>query len=181
MNDYTPTTNDMRTAWTDYRSEDLISNSEAIEEFQRWLIAHDQGIRDSVKPPKLTAKEHLKAAFDKAHPVPEGRDVPTGVTIIARRENGKIWVLATGLTSGAYDDIEVRTLEPLPPVIPDDCDLVWASRKGDRIAGRLVWHRQPGIARHLWKTWRPDGCSSTATEDDLIDPVPVPPESEARS
>ena len=142
MNEYTPTFNDIHIAYANYRVEEgRCSWDEAIEECDRFFIAHDQGIRDAVKPPEMTAREYLEAAFEAADPVPEGRDVPVGVTIIARRENGKIWVLATGLTSGAYDDIDVRTLEPLPPAVrpPTDPDsAAGMSEKADKLARYIV-------------------------------------------
>lgn len=185
MNEYTPTFNDIHIAYANYRVEEgRCSWDEAIEECDRFFIAHDQGIRDAVKPPEMTAREYLEAAFEAADPVPEGRDVPVGVTIIARRENGKIWVLATGLTSGAYDDIDVRTLEPLPPavrpptdplppLIPDDCNRVFASVEWN--PARLIWIRGIGDPDR-WRAADGNAGGWNALTRDLIDPKPVPEE-----
>ncbi|VEI04141.1 Uncharacterised protein [Acidipropionibacterium jensenii] len=150
-----------------------VSVDEADAEFDRWLAVRDQGIRDSVKPPELTAKEHLEAAWDKAHPVPKWRDVPAGVTIIARRKNGKIWVDARGWTSGLNDLVEVRTLEPLPPVIPDDCNRVFASTP--EYGSRLIWIRETDDP-DCWRAADGTAWIRTALTCELIDPKPVPEE-----
>lgn len=176
MNENTPSTNKIRYGWAAFRFETSgVSSDASMAEFDRWLAAHDQGIWDAAKPPAMTAREHLEAAFEAAYPVQKWRGVPVGVTIIARRENGKIWVLATGLTSGAYDNIEVRTLEPLPPVIPDDCNAVWASTREN--GSRRVWVRANGGRPGRTDEWD-DGDRDTYYEQgaNLINPVPVPEE-----
>lgn len=175
MNENTPSTNQISYGWAAFRGETSgVSSDAAYAEFNRWLDAHDQGIRDSVKPPEMTASEYMQAAWDAAYEVPEGREIPKDTLIIVRHKPGQFTI--TSVATSSIPTSWIRTLDPLPPVIPDDCDLVWAGRQGEILAGRLVWHRQPGSARRLWKTWLPDGRTSTAPEDDLIDPKPVPEE-----
>lgn len=175
MSEHVPSMNDLRLAWREYRQD--LSSEAAEGELCSFFAAHDQGIRDAVKPPELTAREHLEAAFDKAHPVPKWRNVPVGVTIIARRKNGDFWAHARGWTSGAYDPIEVRTLEPLPPLIPDDCNAVWASTREDE--SRRVWVRSAGCGAHLVDLWDDGRAIDYTKTSDLINPVPVPPEEES--
>lgn len=174
MTEFTPSNENLRDAWREVRPGR--SWDEARDEFDRWLAAHDQGIRDAVKRPDLTAKEHLEAAFDKAHPVPKGRDVPVGVPLIAHHVNGDIWVYATGFISwnaAPTDRVEVRTLEPLPPLIPDDCKEVRASSDEDPL--RSVWIRD-ARAVDAWVTVTVLGEVMRAHTNDLIDPKPVPEE-----
>lgn len=172
MNEFTPSNENLRDAWREVRPGR--SWDEAIAEFDRWLDAHDQGIRDAVKPPELTAKEHLEAAFEAAYPVPEGLDVPAGVPIISRWKDGDIWFHATGSAPVPTNCVEVRTLEPLPPVIPDDCNAVWASTREDE--SRRVWVRVTDgeNLRDLWDNG--NLFADYAETSDLIDPKPVPEE-----
>lgn len=173
MNEFTPTTEQVRSAYQESRGAICaIRGMTSEDEFYRWLDAHDQSIRDAVRPAELTAKEHLEAAWDKAHPV--SGDVPPGVTIIARRANGDFWVDARGWTSGINDIVEVRTLEPLPPVIPDDCNAVWASTRGDE--SRRVWVRAIGFAACPDEWDDGDSDYDYVPGTDLIDPKPVPEE-----
>ena len=158
-------------------------------EFDEWMKAHDAEVRN--EPPELTAKEHLEAAFEAAHPVPKGLDVPAGVPIITRWDDGEIRVHAMGSTAknrGTNDYIEARTLEPLPPVIPDDCNAVWAGNEWLPDGVRALWVRESDVLwRHIVtqaeaQKWC-DGTLAfdvlTAVSDELINPVPVPSESEA--
>lgn len=176
MTEYTPSMDQIVRAWIEWDTGDGGSTEcEARGNWYRFLDAHDQGIRDAVKPPELTAKEHLEAAFEAAYPVPEGRDVPAGVPIIARQENGKIEVHATWWPSWTNDHKEVRTLEPLPPVIPDDCNAVWASIRGDE--SRRVWVRFTGFTPGLDDAWDDGNLDIDYAEtSELIDPKPVPEE-----
>lgn len=123
---------------------------------------------------ELTAKEHLDAAFEAAYPVPKWYGVPTGVMTISRWDDGKIFVHAMGVPAMTDDRVEVRTLEPLPPVIPDDCEWVLAgcARLGDE---RFYWRRDRS-ERYPWRTINAEGWSCGATTADLIDPKPVPKE-----
>lgn len=173
MNEFTPSNENLRDAWRAVRVGR--SWDEANAEFERWLAVHDQGIRDAVKPPELTAKEHLEAAWEAAFPVPEGRKVPAGVPFIVRWKDGDFWVYPTGSAAGSGVGGEVRTLEPLPPLIPDDCNAVWASTRGDE--SRRVWVRATGLMGDLVDVWD-DGNNNAdyAETSELINPVPVPEE-----
>lgn len=179
MNEYTQTTDEIVAAYVESRrSTSQVPERQGREEFDRFLDAHDQGIRDAVKPPELTAKEHLEAAFEAAYPIPEGRDVPEGVPVIVRWEDGEIRVHAMGSTAKnrvTNDYIEVRTLEPLPTLIPDDCNAVWASTREDE--SRRVWVRFTGFTPGLDDAWDDGNLDADYAEtSDLIDPKPVPKE-----
>lgn len=181
MNEFTPTTGGVRGHYAGSRLDgDGVDYGYAISEFDRWLAAHDQGVRDAVKPPELTAKEHMEAAFEAAYPVPKCRGVPPGVPIIARWEDGEIWANATGSTAQTAvtnDNAEIRTLDPLPPLIPDDCNAVWASTRDDE--SRRVWVRATGFMAGLEDEWDDGNRDADYAEpSDLINPVPIPEESE---
>lgn len=176
MNGFTPSNEDLRDAWREVRPGR--SCDEARAEFNRWIAARDQGIRDSVKPPDLTAREHLEAVWGAAYPMPDGRDVPAGVPFIVRWKDGDFWAYLTGSAAGSGVGGEIRTLDPLPPVIPDDCMAVWASTRKDE--SRRVWVRATGSMAGLpdkWGVWD-DGNRDAdyALTRELIDPVPVPEE-----
>lgn len=174
MTEFTPTTGGLRDHYAGSRLDgDGVDYDCAISEFDRWLDAHDQGIRDAVRPPELTAREHMEAAFEAACPVPKGRDVPEGVPIISRWKDGDIWFHATGSAPVPTNCVEIRTLEPLPPVIPDDCKEVRASSDEDPL--RSVWIRD-ARAVDAWVTVTVLGEVMRAHTNDLIDPKPVPEE-----
>lgn len=166
--------------------------------FDRWLESHDANVRAEVmedvmhdRVADLTPAELIQAAFEAAFPVPEGRDVPAGVTIIARWKNGEMRANATGSTAQTAvtnDHAEVRTLDSLPPLIPDDCNAVWAGNEWLPDDVRVLWVRESDVFwRHIVtqaeaQKWC-DGTLAfdvlTAVSDELINPVPVPSEGEA--
>lgn len=135
------------------------------------------GSRVDQGSPEMTAREHLVAAWDKAYPVPAGHAVPAGVAYIRRRSYPLGFSVGTGTGSFAASQ-NIRTLDPLPPVIPDDCMAVWASTRKDE--SRRVWVRATGSMAGLpdkWGVWD-DGNRDAdyALTRELIDPKPVPKE-----
>ena len=169
MNEFTPSNDNLRDAWRAVRTGK--SWDEACAEFNRWLDAHDQGIRDAVERPELTAKEHLEAAWEAAYPVPKGQVIPAGKLFIVRHKQGQF--TTTTVDTPSIPTSWIRTLTPLPPVIPDDCDYVWASVSDDR-GDRSIWTR---TSDGRWESRMPrSNCTVRYPEDDLIDPKPVPEE-----
>ena len=171
MSEFTPSNESLRYAWREMR----LSRSwdEADAEFERWLAAHDQSIRDAVKPPELTAKEHLKAAWDAAHPVPPNGRIPKGTKYLTRCGGQDVVTAEAGIDLRGGPDI--RTLEPLPMVIPDDCMAVWASTRGDE--SRRVWVRVNGGRTGREDEWDDGNLDAWFAEtSELIDPKPVPEE-----
>ena len=75
--------------------------------------------------------------------------------------------------SGHIVDVTNPDLEPLPPVIPDDCKEVRASSDEDPL--RSVWIRD-ARAVDAWVTVTVLGEVMRAHTNDLIDPKPVPKE-----
>lgn len=122
-----------------------------------------------------TPADLIQAAWDAAYPVPEGRTIPAGTPNVMKYKDGTImWnVIGSTYEIEFIETDRIRTLEPLPPVIPDDCMAVWASLKGlgdPQNPTRCVWLRDSG--RHSWRNrW-----NVVAAEVDLIDPKPVPEE-----
>lgn len=147
--------------------------------FDEWMKSHDAEVRNEaiIARDTRTPAELIQAAFEAAHPVPDGRNVPPGVAIIARWDDGDISFHAMGRAPGTSvpnDHVEVRTLEPLPPVIPDDCDLVMARREGDV---RRPWTRHSNPSWHrTWFSVTSAGKAISTAESFLIDPKPVPEE-----
>lgn len=176
MTEYTQTTDEIVAAYVESRrSTSQVPERQGREEFDRWLAAHDQGIRDACRPPELTAREHLEAAWEAAYPVPKWCGVPMGVPLITRWKNGEIWVHTTGWSSVIHHHMEVRTLEPLPPLIPDDCMVVRASCEDTPSLGRTIWQRSNDAKK--WFALDPaDGAWYEEPLSDLIDPKPVPEE-----
>lgn len=173
MTDNTPSTRAVRMAATNFDS--------AITEahWDRWLAAHDQGIRDAVKPPAMTAEEYLEAAWNIAYPVSKGQVIPAGSPVMARDpDDGGLIYEPSGYRTDFKEDslscYERRTLTPLPPLIPDDCLAVWASTEDCDV--RRIMMRST-VSPWGWL----DSDGDTYDDDALIDPVPVPPESEARA
>lgn len=174
MNEFTPSNENLRYAWREVRPDRSLDEADA--EFERWLAAHDQGVRDAVRPAEMTAREHLEAAFEAAFPVPEGRMIQRNTGYLSWRNGECVGVYSKGVsyeTPGRDGDLERRTLDPLPPSIPDDCKAVWAN--WDEDGGRYVWNRHPN-ARDDWHTISAAGELIRARESNLIDPKPVPEE-----
>lgn len=171
MTDYTPTNFDLREAWTEYRADGgprVVVETAAFDEFYRWLAAHDQGIRDAVKLSAMTAREHLEAAWEAAYEVPEGQVIPKGTRYLLRISDHEVAAVEAGID--LREGPSARTLDPLPPVIPDDCMAVWASVAYSK--ARMLWVRDIGST----------GSGNWSNGDDvvigeaLIDPKPVPEE-----
>ena len=172
------TTNDIRKRFPLICGLSIRGDVPTRTDFDAWLESHDAEVlmdaiiaRDTRTPAEL-----IQAAWEAAYPVPEGRVIPPDTGFIARNSrDGEIVVYSRGcgyelMSTG---EIERRTLEPLPPLIPDDCMAVWASLKGlgdPQNPTRCVWLRDSG--RHSWRNrW-----NVVAAEVDLIDPKPVPEE-----
>jgi hypothetical protein len=167
MTDYTPRTIDVRGG---YAASRLASNNigwfYGFIEFDRWLAAHDQGVRDA-----MTAKEHLEAAWDAAYPVPANGRIPKGTKCLTRYVGQDVVTAEAGCDLRGGPDI--RTLEPLPPLIPDGTPAVWASTKdcdGRRV---LVLSEEP--IGDMLRYWR-DGDGDEYRDEQLIDPAPIPKE-----
>ena len=177
MSEHVPSINDLRLAWRKYLQD--LSSEAAEGGLCSFFSAHDAGVRNSVVRPEWTAKEHLEAAFDAADPVPANGRIPKGVEIIARWKNGDLWSYAMGSVSEIYDYMEVRTLEPLPPLIPDDCEWVLAGCAGLEDGERYYWRRgrieSEGWSGSWWSV-SAGGWARCARMDELIDPVPIPKE-----
>jgi len=160
-------------AWIEWDTGDGVSTEcEARGNWYRFLDAHDKGIRDAVKPPELTAKEHLEAAWEAAHPVPANGRIPKGTKYLTRCGGQDVVTAEAGIDLRGGPDI--RTLEPLPSLIPDDCNAVWASTREDE--SRRVWVRSAGCGAHLVDLWDDGRAIDYTKTSDLIDPKPVPEE-----
>lgn len=175
MTEYTPSTCEVRNSYAESRrSTSQVPEMQSRGEFDRWLAAHDHGIRDACRVSEMTAKEHLKAAWDAAHPVPEGRKVPVHTPYIARWTRESFSVKMAGGDTAFDADQSIRTLDPLPPVIPDDCDWVVTVEDGQTI----VWRRHSTDgADPQWSGLTLDGVR-TVYEKDLIGarPITIPEE-----
>ncbi len=68
---------------------------------------------------------------------------------------------------------DIRTLEPLPPLIPDDCNRVFASVEWNPV--RLIWVRADDDS-DFWRAADGTVGNWVAYTDELIDPKPVPEE-----
>lgn len=161
-------------------------------EFDKWLESHDTEVRADaiIARDTRTPDELLQAAWEAAFPVPEGR-IPSEVPYIARYEQtGGFMAFPTGKAGDMHPShgVEYRTLSPLPPLIPDDCNAVWAGNEWLPDDVRVLWVRESDVFwRHIVtqaeaQKWC-DGTLAfdvlTAVSDELINPVPVPSESEA--
>ena len=156
-------------------------------EFDEWMKAHDAEVRNEaiIARDTRTPVDLIQAAFEAAYPVPEGRKVQAGVPLISRWKDGDIWFHAMGRIPVTPDRVEYRTMEPLPPVIPDDCMAVWAGSEWMPDGVRALWVRKSDV---LWqhivtqaeaRKWCDDVDGFdilTAEDDELIDPVPIPEE-----
>lgn len=172
MTDYTPSKYNLRIAWRAWRKELLAE--QADDEFKRFFTAHDQRIRDGVKVPPRTPADLASAAFVVAYEVKRGQVIPAGTPVIMRQSRGKVTTYFHGCDHKLIASADVRTLTPLPPLIPDDCLAVWASTEDCDV--RRIMMRST-VSPWGWL----DSDGDTYDDDALIDPVPVPPESEARA
>jgi hypothetical protein len=169
----TITTDDVRTFATNAKMRTFTNL------FDEWLESHDAEVRNEaiIARETRTPAELIQTAWDAAYELPEGRKLPAGTPYVCKRGpvEGRIrisfWPNGDRFENAYSED--VRTLEPLPPLIPDDCMAVWASLKGlgdPQNPTRCVWLRDSG--RHSWRNrW-----NVVAAEVDLIDPKPVPEE-----
>lgn len=145
-------------------------------EFDAWMKAHDAEVRMDaiIARDTRTPAELIQAAWDAAYPVPEGRTIPGGTPNVMKYKDGTImWnVMGSTYEIEFIETDRIRTLEPLPPVIPDDCEWVLAgcARLGDE---RCYWRRDRG-RRYPWRTINAEGWSCGAKTAELIDPKPVP-------
>lgn len=134
-------------------------------------MTHELTVKDA------TPAYLIQAAWDKAYPLPEGRKLPAGTPYVCKRGPVERHTRITFWPNGdrfenAYSE-DIRTLEPLPPVIPDDCMAVWASIQDN--SSRLIWIRESGDP-DAWNTAGDDGKLWHTWTDNLIDPKPVPTE-----
>ncbi|AMS06478.1 hypothetical protein DUY81_13895 [Acidipropionibacterium acidipropionici] len=143
------------------------------DDFDEWMESHDAEVRNEaiIARDTRTPAELIQAAWDAAYPVPPNGRIPKGTKYLTRCGGKDVVTAEAGIDLRGGPDI--RTLEPLPPLIPDDCMAVWASLKGlgdPQNPTRCVWLRDSG--RHSWRNrW-----NVVAAEVDLIDPKPVPEE-----
>lgn len=127
---------------------------------------------------KSTAREHIEAAWEAAYPVPDGRHIPAGTPVMWRNPVGdhRIVFVPEGYLFGTNGSGKyIRTVEPLPPLIPDNCNAIWASTSDD--TNRSVWVRITGSTAGFVDLWD-NGNRDTAYAKiaDLINPVPIPKE-----
>jgi hypothetical protein len=145
--------------------------------FDEWLESHDAEVRNETAA--MTAREHLEAAWDAAYPLPEGRKLPAGTPYVCKRgpveRHTRIIFWPNGdRFENAYGE-DIRTLTPLPPLIPEGTPAVWASTKDCEGRRVLVLSEEP--IGDMLRYWR-DGDGDEYTDPQLIDPVPIPKEGE---
>ncbi len=178
MTEYTPTTISIRNRYAiERKSVDGNPWDDSMAEFDRWLAAHDQGIRDAVKPPAMTAREHQEAAFDGAFPVQENQVIPAHTPLFSRDigDGGATLYLPDGLSTPriqtSSSGCEYRTLDPLPPLIPEGTPALWASTEDCDVRRvlALACNRSIPADRRIWR----DGDGDTYRDAELIDPVPI--------
>lgn len=121
-----------------------------------------------------TAGGLIEAAWEKAHPIPEGRVIPARLGFLRRGKGGvneaRVNGVSYSINPHANDGCEFRTLYPLPPLIPDDCPAVWASTAD--APDRRIYLRSPNSdGEGLWES-----IEDYVTDADLIDPRPIPRE-----
>lgn len=177
MNEYTPSNENLRDAWRAVRFGK--SWDEANAEFERWLAARDQSIRNECLPADMTAQELIDLAFYTAYRVQGGVTIPAWTPLFCRdpRDDGSILYVPHGYSTARTQPLsgipEYRTLAPLPTVIPDDCNRVFASAPFN--PDRLIWVRAIDDADR-WHAADGTPGNWSAHTDQLIDPKPVPEE-----
>lgn len=139
-------------------------------DFDEWLESHDAEVRNEaiIARDTRTPAELIQAAWKAAYPVPANGRIPKGTKCLTRYVGQDVVTAEAGCDLRGGPDI--RTLDPLPPVIPDGTPAVWASTS-DGIDTRRVLV----LTEYVDRTWR-DGEGDTYHDDDLIDPVPIPEE-----
>jgi hypothetical protein len=146
-------------------------------DFDEWLESHDAEVRNEaiIARDTRTSAELIEAAWDAAYEVPEGRTIPAGTPTVMKYKDGTIMWNMKGSTYEIefIETDRIRTLEPLPPVIPDGTPAVWASTKDCEGRRVLVLSEEPigDMLRH----WR-DGDGDEYRDEQLINPVPIPKE-----
>lgn len=150
------------------------------DEWNTWLKAHDSELIKNTALKPASPAEMIQVVWKGSYEVPPGQTVPKGVRFLYREEESGL--VEMRVSNGIVVSMEgnpCRTLTPLPPLIPDDCQWVWASTTDD--PERTVWRRHSTEgADPQWSSLDLDG-KRTIYARDLVDPVPVQPESEARS
>ena len=148
--------------------------------FDEWLESHDAEVRMDaiIARDTRTPVDLIQAAWEAAYELPEGRKLPAGTPYVCKRGpvEGRIrisfWPNGDRFENAYSEDI--RTLEPLPPVIPDDCYYVWAQvERPTHRSARIIFRR---IDRDGWMGVYKGSDIEECTTADLIDPKPVPKE-----
>lgn len=157
----------------------LDGNADAIfsiysSDFDEWLKFHDAEVRMDaiIARDTRTPAELLQAAWDAAYPVPEGRTIPGGTPNVMKYKDSTImWnVMGSTYEIEFIETDRIRTLEPLPPVIPDGTPAVWASTSDGILVRRILVNTD-----HITRQWI-DMYDTKYTDEQLIDPVPIPEE-----
>jgi hypothetical protein len=163
----TITTDDVRTFATNAKMRTFTNL------FDEWLESHDAEVRNEaiIARDTRTSAELIEAAWDAAYPVPPNGRIPKGTKYLTRCGGKDVVTAEAGIDLRGGQDI--RTLEPLPPLIPDDCKEVRASSYEDPL--RSVWIRD-ARAVDAWVAVTVLGEVMRAHTNDLIDPKPVPKE-----
>ena len=152
--------------------------------FNEWLESHDTEVRAETledvmhdRVADLTPDELIQAAWDAAYPVPEGRTIPAGTPNVMKYKDGTImWnVMGSTYEIEFIETDRIRTLDPLPPLIPDGTPAVWASTVDYGVRRVLTLSEEhPGDIPRYWR----DGGGDTYRDADLIDPVPITKEAQ---
>lgn len=96
------------------------------QEFIDFMNAHDAALIE-----RLHNSESVYSLMDRAwslaFPVPPGQMIPGDVGVVVRNEEiGSVLLMMDGLGYESYETPSIRTIVKLQPIIPDDCNLVWA-------------------------------------------------------
>lgn len=137
------------------------------QEFIDSMNTHDVALIE-----RLNNSESVYSLMDRAwslaFPVPPGQMIPGDVGVVIRNDEiGSILLMMDGLGYESYETPSIRTIVKLQPIIPDDCNLVWAVTQLDPEHRPFV--RQHGDSdESLWN----DGVQVYPATS-LIDPEPV--------
>ncbi|QCV95655.1 hypothetical protein [Acidipropionibacterium acidipropionici] len=145
-------------------------------DFDEWLESHDAEVRNEaiIARDTRTPADLIQAAWEAAYPT-TGRMIPARTPHIRHHLYGAMTYEASGTLGDIPGGENVRTLEPLPPLIPEGTPAVWASTKGCDVRRVLVLSEEP--TGDILRYWR-DGDGDEYADADLIDPVPIPEEGE---
>lgn len=150
--------------------------------FDEWLESHDSEVRIDaiIARDTRTPAELLQAAWEAAYPVPEERDassIPADARVIWRMGIGHDYDVYVGIAGDMSADLPqmiahgtVRTLDPLPPLIPKGTPAVWASTSDGILVRRILVNTD-----HITRQWI-DMFDTKYTDEQLINPVPIPKE-----